>query len=656
MLNEIGGLAGGLAQGLNMGMQWKAQRRSLDLQEKYQDRLAKSDERDAEIHTARMDEYNTNKKAREKRTMALQEIDDYTKQAFAAAQPPAQQAPQQAQQAPQQGSDNPAAPGYVPPQQPTPSGNVQLAGPAPAGGLAMAAPGGVPPPAAAGGLMQAQPPAQPPAQQDPQQAPKPEQSSPGQSLTKGMITGAYTPKMLTDISNIFAKHGLHEEGMKYMEQAYTAEKRGVGRAAMSLMQDNVDGAIEALKNGGVTLEDKPVKVKPNDSNDHNWKINIAGQGEKTINVKDWLATTMDVDKFFDHEDKKKKQSLDQEKHELDKRKTQAEIGVLGERGRYLRSQSGKADRYEPGLGSSRSSDRQIDTAINRRDKELDRRSMVPGDDGKPVVDPEKRSAYDKAAYEYQDLIEQGQGEELDARQHHKLTDALLTYPVGGTPQQIREWQGGLMRRMGGEGHNSGLKRGGTAPESATPAGGGLAPAKTPAPAAKPKAAAQPTQDEQELHQVRFNAEAQRDLKKMQRERTASNLSKDERAKLEADISALIDRAAPKKARVRAPSSDPESAPANYGKRQDGTDKGRGWLGVHKSTSGNDMTEYTVGVPVNGKQMDIPTFVPGLTPEELAHLKTEPDLRKRTAINDSIIEKAVEHARKRVGQGKSVFAD
>ena len=77
--------------------------------------------------------------------------------------------------------------------------------------------------------------------------------------------------------------------------------------------------------------------------------------------------------------------------------------------------------------------------------------------------------------------------------------------------------------------------------------------------------------------------------------------------------------------------------------------------MHKSNSGNDMTEYTVGVPIKGKQMDIPTFVPGLTPQEIAHLKTEPDLRQRTAINNSIMNKAIRHAEKQVSQGKSVFA-
>ena len=93
----------------------------------------------------------------------------------------------------------------------------------------------------------------------------------------------------------------------------------------------------------------------------------------------------------------------------------------------------------------------------------------------------------------------------------------------------------------------------------------------------------------------------------------------------------------------------------YGLRQDGTNKGLGWLGVHKGASGNDMSEYTVGVPVHGKQMDIPTFVPGLTDAELEHLKTEPDLRQRTPMNDAIVGKAAAHAENQVSQGRSVFA-
>ena len=88
------------------------------------------------------------------------------------------------------------------------------------------------------------------------------------------------------------------------------------------------------------------------------------------------------------------------------------------------------------------------------------------------------------------------------------------------------------------------------------------------------------------------------------------------------------------------------------KRPDGTMKGNGFLGVLKMTdgSGKDMSEFSVGVPINGKEMDIPTLVPTLTKKEIDHLLSG---GKPT---DEIVKKAAEHAEKRIKEGKSVFAD
>lgn len=107
--------------------------------------------------------------------------------------------------------------------------------------------------------------------------------------------------------------------------------------------------------------------------------------------------------------------------------------------------------------------------------------------------------------------------------------------------------------------------------------------------------------------------------------------------------------------IFAPQEGDKKKGSGFGNRPDGTEKGTGFLGVQKSNSGNDMTEYSVGIEVNGKEMDVPTFVPGLTAKELAYLKTEPDLNARTPMNDSIVDKAQAHAEKRLAEGKSVFS-
>jgi|SRR5687768_261035 len=418
-LNAIGGLARGLASGINMGMQWRNQQELIDVRKKEGERLAKADERDAEIHELRKDQYASEKEIRDRRNNALKQIADYTTQAFGGAgvAAPAQNAPSTgAAQAP-----------------------VNLAGPVPQGGLAMNAP--EPTGAPAGALAPAP---QAPQPQQPQQA----EIKPGKILERGMVTGMYTPKMLTDIAGIFAKNGLHEEGLKYMEQAYTAEKRGVVRAATALMQNNPGAAAQALAAGGVDLEGLPVKVKPDDPNDMNWKINIKGQGEKTVNVRDWTRSTMDPEEFFKAEDRRikddRKADLDERKLKLDEKKTDAQIGYLNSRSELAEANADKADRWEPGAGglrASRSSESQINTAIKRRDTAFDRVSSVKDiDTGKFEIDPVKRQVLDSAANQYLTFLEERRGEELDAREHHKFTDAMLSYPVKGTPEQIEQWQ------------------------------------------------------------------------------------------------------------------------------------------------------------------------------------------------------------------------
>jgi hypothetical protein len=98
--------------------------------------------------------------------------------------------------------------------------------------------------------------------------------------------------------------------------------------------------------------------------------------------------------------------------------------------------------------------------------------------------------------------------------------------------------------------------------------------------------------------------------------------------------------------------------ANYGNRSDGTPKGKGWLGELKLPDGSVATEYTAqsqSVKVNGKQIDFPTLVPSLTKDEI-QLMVNDIIPSKKPIPDSIMQKAVDHARTRLEAGKSVFAD
>jgi hypothetical protein len=96
---------------------------------------------------------------------------------------------------------------------------------------------------------------------------------------------------------------------------------------------------------------------------------------------------------------------------------------------------------------------------------------------------------------------------------------------------------------------------------------------------------------------------------------------------------------------------------DYGKRPDGTPKGKGYFGEIKRPDGNVMTEISIGVGLNNKQTLIPLIVPTLNRQELEYLRKSnvdsPEFMKN--IPPSIINKAVDYASGRLKQNKSPFA-
>ena len=87
-------------------------------------------------------------------------------------------------------------------------------------------------------------------------------------------------------------------------------------------------------------------------------------------------------------------------------------------------------------------------------------------------------------------------------------------------------------------------------------------------------------------------------------------------------------------------------------RPDGTTKGPGFLGRIQNNDGSYSTELTVGVNIDGKEVNIPTLVPTLSKEELQFLQAGGDPRQNKAIMD----KAIAHARQRMAQGQSPYVD
>jgi hypothetical protein len=86
-------------------------------------------------------------------------------------------------------------------------------------------------------------------------------------------------------------------------------------------------------------------------------------------------------------------------------------------------------------------------------------------------------------------------------------------------------------------------------------------------------------------------------------------------------------------------------------RADGTKKDTGFLGPLKRPDGMTMTEYSVGVNIDGRDVEIPTLVPTLTQEEIDLLLNLPDGDKPPR---AIINKAIDHARGRIKNNKSPF--
>jgi hypothetical protein len=97
---------------------------------------------------------------------------------------------------------------------------------------------------------------------------------------------------------------------------------------------------------------------------------------------------------------------------------------------------------------------------------------------------------------------------------------------------------------------------------------------------------------------------------------------------------------------------------DFGDRPDGSKKGQGFLGVRKRPDGNVSTEISISLDdVNGGK-DFPLMVPTLTEKEVNTLlsldEQSPDFFKK--LPKSIVRKAVDHANKRIKEGKPVFAD
>lgn len=101
-------------------------------------------------------------------------------------------------------------------------------------------------------------------------------------------------------------------------------------------------------------------------------------------------------------------------------------------------------------------------------------------------------------------------------------------------------------------------------------------------------------------------------------------------------------------------SGKKSQDNSYGLRNDGTTKGAGWLGELKLPNGGVATEYSIGVNIDGKEREIPTLVPNLTQQEI-DLMVNDIIPNNKDVPESIVKKAVAHAKSQLQKGEDVFA-
>ena len=88
-------------------------------------------------------------------------------------------------------------------------------------------------------------------------------------------------------------------------------------------------------------------------------------------------------------------------------------------------------------------------------------------------------------------------------------------------------------------------------------------------------------------------------------------------------------------------------------RSDGSEKSaKGYLGpIVNERDGKTMTEFTIGVEIDGKEVNVPSMVPTLSSKEIEILRNTIPGEK---IPESIARKAKAHALMRMKQGKNIF--
>lgn len=278
MIN-LGAFAGGLAQGIRSGQ-------NMALRQKQAKRTAQADEREAELHQARMDKAAFYKDKRDRLRAANDEIVESWQQSIGQ-QPMPSVTPRPDESAPR--SDTPVESEQI---------SRQSAGLFSPGGLSSRAPamlagGHLAGNNASGGLMnQYQNPAE---QKNPDKVPA--TGTADEMIGRRLLTGDLLdgPDELTRMASIYKKHGLLKEMTPWMNRAYEAKKKRIPDALSYLLTGDAKSARAILKKGGINLMEDPISM---DQQGHSWKFRLEDGSEQEVKMRT-LAERFFPEKHFE---------------------------------------------------------------------------------------------------------------------------------------------------------------------------------------------------------------------------------------------------------------------------------------------------------------------------------------------------------------------
>jgi hypothetical protein len=237
---NLGAFAGGLAHGIQSGEDMKIRQNTAE-------RLAKADDRDAEIHQVRLDKADFNKDKRDRLRAANEEI--------AARWGESGEDPSKANIIPSKGLST-----TIPLEQRSLANQ------------------------AAPGLM---------SQYGKPLLPKTsvtQEMTANEAIGRRILTGDLLEDTdeLARMANIYKKHGLLAEMLPWMNKAYAAKKKRIPDALHSLLNGDAKGAREALRTGGINLMEDPTPTERSDPSG-NWRFRFEDGSEKDVNLKDLAA-------------------------------------------------------------------------------------------------------------------------------------------------------------------------------------------------------------------------------------------------------------------------------------------------------------------------------------------------------------------------------